>query len=674
MVPDIYLLFAHVSCISLVGSAERLIIRWSQATSHASNASTSTPAIKSRRGGETRKKLAVNRVESTMTCIIGQIIDPGDGSPPCFPVSLIFDATCIGMSHPGVETALAIDAVLDSFGSVTRWADAEDPEPHGSEFQLTGGAAIQGWAWSASSSKSGGNDVDPSPDDDNPHRAASTNRLASLTNLDVQSPSPATKYAMSRSTSALSNHSSHGVNGHMKHSASLLRAPLPGTVAQAVPDYSFESPTIRGPRDSANSDDEDEVISLPDGYFSSRRSSRRSSVNSTPTSATPGVGLSTHHPSDPLVIQVEILPLLPNTPNAPPMRMSFKLATSLILSGSPLAPTYVALPVIRLPLAGSHLCSIIVRAEDRGDDIVISAPEDGKRSEVSVGRAAGLRCDVDIGRSIWTGGVSSHSGDVWGDDCLLIVVPSPKKLKPALKPKSATPTSPDETIMPDEDSHGRIPAPRFEDDEYSGTPTRRPLPSPSDRPSIPWVEVAISPIRPHSNQSRWTYIVCVRAPWPSAAAEYSIPALRKSPRPREKVPSSFELGFARIGVEQDKSKNVDVHITVSSVDGRPALYEMFSGERTWTTEAVVNPVWGDLANWARINAPSGILPGMVMEMIYEAKSEHLADPSSMMDSVVPLPTFNSPVSRYTVAVDDLEGEFLCLVCCKSSFLLDTCRL
>jgi hypothetical protein len=126
------------------------------------------------------------------------------------------------------------------------------------------------------------------------------------------------------------------------------------------------------------------------------------------------------------------------------------------------------------------------------------------------------------------------------------------------------------------------------------------------------------------------------------------------------VPSSFELGFARIGVDHDKS-HVDADITASSVDGRSATYEMFSSQRTWTTEAVVNPVWDDLANWARVNAPSGTLPGMVMEVIYEAKSERLSDRSSAMNSIVTLPMFNSPVSRYTVTVAEIAGEFLCLM-------------
>ncbi|KAF9516657.1 hypothetical protein BS47DRAFT_622614 [Hydnum rufescens UP504] len=487
--------------------------------------------------------------------------------------------------------------------------------------------------------KTGGNDVGPPLDG-------------------LQSPSPATKYAASRSTSALSTHSSNGVNGHGKHSASLLRAPLPGIQAQAVPDYSFESPTIRGQKDSANSDDEDEVISLPDGYFSSRRSSRRSSVNSTPIFADPTSGLSGHHPSEPFIIQVEILPLLQNTPLAPPMRTSFKLTTKLILSGSPLVPTHVALPVIRLPLAGSHVCSVVVLAEERASDITVSAPENGNRSEVSVGRTTGLRCDVDIGKSMWIGGVSSHSGDIWGDDCLLVVVPNPRKSKPALKPRGVTgehvaPISPEETIIPSKNSHGRIPAPRFEDDDDLSTPTRRPLPSPSERPAIPWVEVAISPVPPRSGELEWTYVARVRAPWPSTATDYTSPAIRKSSRPPEREPSSFDLGFARADVGQDSRQNVDPRITASSVDGRPAVCEMFSGERAWTTEAVVNPVWDDLANWARLKAPSGTLSGMIIEILYEAKSGGLADPSSIANSYIPLPMFNSPVSRYTVTIDDL---------------------
>ncbi|KAF8335797.1 uncharacterized protein EI90DRAFT_259517 [Cantharellus anzutake] len=373
-------------------SSDRIIIRWAPARN---------PSFKA-----LRHDIAAQRVESVLKCTIGSpIID--SARPVVYPVDLEFDAKCFGLLDPHVETELGLPVVVDTFGSTARWSAEYDPDEDKSPFEVTGGEGVGQWSWK-----------------DHKLPLSLVNSLSKVTeNTTGRSGTSPTRSSQDAPSQPRMTPSRIPIvsNSVSKDRVSLLRAPLPGPDSPVTPvDATFDDDEL----------DDDDISSVPDGYFSTGPSSRRSSMNSAPPDI---VTKPPRHPADPFKIHIDILPLLPNSPNSPAMSAHFRLTTKLLLSGSTLDPHHIALPAVRIPSAETHLCECIIRSKNKDSEIIVSAPDadvSSKRSHITLGGAKGsslCQWTVEVSAKPWSESSASTSGDMWGGDCLLLVVPETKK-------------------------------------------------------------------------------------------------------------------------------------------------------------------------------------------------------------------------------------------------------
>ena len=394
-----------------------------------------------------------------MRCSIGKPVRDGQ-NPPQIPVSVTFEAICRGMNHPGVETSVALDVMMDTFGANVDWTNKDDILAKGEEEMAVFGSqegnekgVVTGWSWDVLVDQS----VPPTPTDDQLSRPSTPARQLSSTITPSSPSTPERRYERSKSMSRLPISASTTPGA----SATLLRAPLPGSQAGATPDYSFESghPEPTSLRDVTLGDDGPPT---PDGYFPSRTLSRRSSFAS--TSASAGADQRTltdkkptsegeiRHPTESFNVHLNLLPLITGSnPSASPtlkanlvMDVRFTIQANLLLSGTALDPYHVPLPVIRIPGSTSHSCHIAVKA-DLGHDISISPPalSGGNRVAERVGNSgAGVSTwQLEIAPNKWSESLSAVVDDEWAEDCMLLVLPLPKKPSPTQSQPRSSPLS-----------------------------------------------------------------------------------------------------------------------------------------------------------------------------------------------------------------------------------------
>src|SRR5258708_20647074 len=227
-----------------------------------------------------RQEVSVERVESVLTCTIGSpIMDTL--KPIAYPVDLEFDANCVGLFDPYVETELGLPIVIDTFSSVARWSPDYEPDEDRLPFEVEGGEGIGQWSWKGTKL---------------PLSSVSLTNSATRIRSEAQdhfdnSPTPAPKNGQLRSSSRIPISS----NNVPREKASLLRVPLPDSDSPVTPDPTFDDDEL----------DIDEISSVPDGYFSTGPSSRRSSMNS----VVPDIATKLpRHPADPFKIHIDILP------------------------------------------------------------------------------------------------------------------------------------------------------------------------------------------------------------------------------------------------------------------------------------------------------------------------------------------------------------------------------
>ncbi|KAF8305588.1 hypothetical protein DL93DRAFT_2232993 [Clavulina sp. PMI_390] len=684
-------------------SSDRLIIRWAHHSAR-------QPLMKMRRAGDSRKRVVAQRVDSNLLCSVRKPIRDGI-NPYIIPMRVEFDAYCQGITHPGVETSLAFDVVLDSFGSSIEWAIMPDLARGEQEIEVSGDPAVSGWSWDWDEDvESGAPPITPitpvSTDlpDQLPSRPATPSKgLASTVTPSSPFTTPSREKRMSASLTGLpiATNSKRPIS-----SASLLRSPLPGTSAT-------QEPSLDSPMASTKDDDD---VSFRDGYFSSRALSRRSSVASL---AAVRKGSGVRQPSEPFCIHVDLLPLITKSnmmaPNTP-LNLRFRLTFELLLSGTSLDPNHIPLPTIRLPTAQSHSCHIALRSDDPrvGSEISVSAPSPtaGKRSSERIG-SMGVSWDVDVSPTKWTESLSATVDDEWAEDCLLLVLPeirkprampgsgSPSpKMSPALAhmlpnlSSAGVPTlasieqSPSSTTTmvrpspmltpsgPESPPDAATIITAFDPPTTSTTPTRRPgittdplvpptpvslpqasRPSPGGVPmsgGYPWVNVSISPMAPVPSASvkekssvmsggRWSALVVVRVPWPSATSGQR---------------QLCEFGFAK--PEGSTLPPPTVENLHASIDGRIAHTEFFATQalgglgspKLVNTALGGSPAGNDQSaiEWlsrVRITDPAARYDG-TLEFQYEVHSSE----EGMKPINVLLPTFPLQVFRLDVSVTD----------------------
>lgn len=521
------------------------------------------------------------------------------------------------------------------------------------------------------------------------------------------SPTPSSKDGQSRSTTSFSRIPTAS-NNVPRDKASLLRVPLPDSDSPATPlDPTFDDDDL----------DVDEISSVPDGYFSTGPSSRRSSVNS----VLPDIMTKPpRHPADPFKIHIDILPLLPTTLNSPPMSTHFRLKTKLLLSGSTLDPRHIALPAIRIPSAEAHLSECIIRNEDKAVGVVISAPDadnSSKRSDVIVG---GAKCPstcqwtVEVSARPWSENTASTSGDMWGDDCLLLVVPETKK-KQSMSTKtlrnyssrvlSSMRLSPTPSSSNGDESPGTLvgtvrptiePAPTFQDEVPASTiattntvapttPRTLTQKGPLDgRAAIAWVELSVSSVlsthQDHGKTLRsWAHYVQLRAPFPSIAVlKPPSPDITPTLPLRRSLKDAFiDFGFSRSEVM------AEIEVIAASVNGRrvlPAFYPCLDESPSPLKSKVNSDQVFDFPEYGmyiRIDAPRTVVTTSdILDLTYLVNGPMAGKAKAIAISDIRLPVFSTPVDRYSVSVENVHGMPLCSQsrCPFPNCICRSCRL
>ena len=676
-------------------SSDRLIVRWA-------HASVRHPLMKLRRIGDSRKRVSLQRVDSSMRCFVRKPIRDG-ANLPVVPVRIEFDASCRGIIHPGVETSLALDVVIDGFGSNMDWAVTPDITKGEQEMIISGSSAITGWSWDSDIGDDRGappiTPVSADEGESSRSRPVTPSRQLSATAMPYSPDGLATPereiiYNASRSASGIPV----PLNGnHSNPEATLLRGPLPGTVATSAPDYRFEKPTAGGSPLIPNDDDD---IPFRDGYFSTRVSSRRSSMNSlAPSPAANRTRLDVAHPSEPFCVHVDLFPLLSSSATPPKsLDMHFAVECDLLLSGTAFDFNHIALPSIRVPAATSHLCTVDVVPEDtRNGDLSVNAPlpgAAGRRTHERLGEK-GISWRVKVERHKWGGSLSAVVDDDWADDCLVLVLPEPRKQRPAANsprdsprqanpqpqgnaPLEASPSSTTTMVRPKSYAGSPVIASAFKalEGQYK-TPTRRSdLPpdttatppgvqSPQlaqartptnviDRGSHSWVEIMAIPSPPHDDDPHavcWSTALRVRVPWPSVTSAAG---------------QRCDFGFVR---SEGMKAALRTELIDASIDGRRADIQVFrgSGSGSGTSypalfgspqkEAAGDPSTLEWIIFVRITDPEARYGG-TLEILYTVENPE----AGLRPLDILLPTFTLAVSRLEITVADIPSkyEILCL--------------
>jgi len=676
-------------------SSERLIVRWA-------HASPRHPLMKLRRIGDSRKRVSLKHVGSIMQYIVRKPIRDGVNLP-VIPVRMEFDANCRGIIHPGVETSLALDVVIDSFGSNMNWAVTPDITKGEREMDVVDGKPVDGkpvvtgWSWDLDMGDDRGvppmTPVSLDEGDRNRSRSGTPSMQPSATMMPVSPNGPAVltqegerNYNASRLMSVIPV----PLNDNRSNpEATLLRAPLPGTGATSTSDYSFENPNGGGTPLIPNDDDD---ISFRDGYFSTRASSRRSSMNSLAPSPTANrTRLEAAHPSEPFCVHIDLLPLLSSSTTPPKsLDMRFVVGCELLLSGTALDPNNIALPSIRIPTAESHTCNVTVLPEDmkNSGDLSVNAPlADAKGRWTQRLNNGGLISEVKVKQHKWSGSLSAVVDDDWADDCLALVLPEPKKHRPATSsprdspaqanlqargssPLEASPSSTTTMIRPGSHAGSPVTAPALKalERQYA-TPTRPGLPpadvaatppgtqSPqllqvkklanaNNRGSHSWVEILASPSPPSDSDPSagyWSTILRVRVPWPSVTSAGG---------------QRCDFGFLRPEGMKSAPKTELFH---ASIDGRGAEIQVFLGSTSGASypatfgsprkEAVGYPSDLEWLSFFRITDPE-MRYGGTLEILYRVENPEVGPcPLEIL-----LPTFTLAVSRLEITVADIPGK------------------
>ena len=136
-----------------------LTIRWARRTEESETSGTQSPIGRSKSAGRVpRKLMAVGRVESHAKYTIGGVeaierpAKEGNVWLNVVPVDLEVQATCIGLFHPGVETELAVDALLDSALHTVMWRGGQTEEGGGDEERwkrVASTAGVKDYVWSS---------------------------------------------------------------------------------------------------------------------------------------------------------------------------------------------------------------------------------------------------------------------------------------------------------------------------------------------------------------------------------------------------------------------------------------------------------------------------------------------------------------------------------------------
>ncbi|KAG8929133.1 hypothetical protein FRC02_005970 [Tulasnella sp. 418] len=250
-----------------------LIVRW--AINNNPTATTS-PAQRTQRqrSKAPRKRVKLHHVNSSLTYTVGPIQttndvhDDGEEPVRIVLVDVDYSARCEGIMHPGVETELAVEVGLDSYGSDVYWPKPEEdksglPAQKRNEWTVTSDKGYRGWKWDESEAEppeedtveleaGARNDVDDtdslppdSPSLSNPSSGKNLYRLNSMDDDAMEETVPRNRnFKRPRSLAGISTGSgSVSSLSASRHSASLLRAPLPS--ANTIADeFSFENPSL----------------------------------------------------------------------------------------------------------------------------------------------------------------------------------------------------------------------------------------------------------------------------------------------------------------------------------------------------------------------------------------------------------------------------------------------
>ncbi|KDQ16897.1 hypothetical protein BOTBODRAFT_219100 [Botryobasidium botryosum FD-172 SS1] len=581
------------------------------------------------RHGEIKKKVSVEQAQSTLRCVLGK--GKGRDEEGMMRLTLDFEARCTGLYHPGVETMVGLDFVLDSFGGIVQWLDVDDVPMHGGAngkqraskgeptWLVQGGNGYKGWSWQEMPTSS--HLVLPSP---------------SAEALPPQG--RARSHSLARTLSDVSTISSAALS---TASASLLRTPLPGF--QAVADYSFEGPSLSEPDSLNNMADDDagsDVFSQP-----------MSRASSAPLFSNPP-------PTNPATIHVDLIPLLPESPDAPLPGFAFKLRASLLIGAD---CEYIPVPSVRLPNVHSHSCHVVLVAED--EDVVISAPERGERTTVVVDRE-GVSWDVEVARSVWDGGAARAGGmDSLNSDGLLIVREGGAGQLGEQDQDIGEETFINEQLGGEDSSVEEAPLRRTADDSPT-SPTMDHMLAPSlgaalghtvysstGGLTIPWVSSIITLIPPAKNvaNSHWRQLVRAKVSWPYP-----------SPSVMQYVDTAMGFGFLNPGGSRVKVLEV-------TIGGRHVPWEAYysakdeeKGPTGWvppvstivTDGKAAAAVW---ACWVKV-APPSLEDVGVMEVRYVVDSDR--GDANVVGLDAALPAFNLPVASVEVVIGGPAGFVL----------------
>jgi hypothetical protein len=302
----------------------------------------------------------------------------------------------------------------------------------------------------------------------------------------------------------------------------------------------------------------------------------------------------------------------------------------------------------------------------------------------------GLSWRVKMESHKWGGWLSAVVDDDWADDCLVLILPEPRKQRPVANgPRNsprqadlqaqgaspvleASPSSMTTMIRPGSYAGSPVTAPALNslDDQYT-TPTRRPglpadtAPTPPrmqspqlrqvrnpanviDRGSHSWVEILISPSPPregdNSDAVYWSTILRVRVPRPFVTSAGG---------------QRCDFGFIRADGVKVAPK---IELLDASIDGRRADFQVFPGSVSGASYpaafgsprrgAAGDPSALEWLSFVRITDPEARYGG-TLEILYSVENPEVG----LSPLEVLLPTFTLAVSRLEITVADIAGEY-----------------
>ncbi len=623
-----------------------LVIRWS------SDPGTSGKAAQ-------RKLVSVAKVTSEATYVIHPMEmeeqRPVDGDSTIrvqkyIPMDIEWVGTCLGLSHPGVETSLAVEVLLDGRhrGVEVEWGnpatEAHGRVPTGS-WDVSGGLGFNGF------------DRIPSGEAE-PHRRemSSSPTPSGPSNASIHS-------ALSRRPTQLSEDSSPNTSIRV-YGGSLLRTPLPGL---DVDEYSFEtaqtdpedhSPVTPGRRTASSGVISRESsgpsassvltpsssaigrVSASEALGASSGSEASLSISTpmsmsdfTGTSASPrrprSLSRAAHAtPCDPIHLRVNLMHLIQQggfDPKTATMEFTLKTRLNILVpEGQDEKEVTVPLPTIRLPRAKEHLCEFSIRSSGTSP-IDILAP--GKTKQVFPGDS------FESGVTPVSPAIAPRDSAVTGISFRIRNIRIPEVASSNLTVHDVEPLA---LVMPS--PHG----------SFDVTPTgpHRQRPIDFSKSSISCVEITTTPQPPSlpapltpTSPAPWAQLSVMKAPWPSAAdsndflpsIEFGFPA---------SIEGILEVRSAHVG---GRIAPFRVYPNLSGSGGRlPTIFEKTQEQEDWSY-------------WVKVHLPPDLeRTGGEIQFVYVITKEVVSRSSAEL--VMTIPGFSIDVAILRVGFESLEGE------------------